>query len=83
MIPVSVFSPSLAFRRHASGRIESLTFSPIAGDQFYPRVRRGPDAPEDFAEPLCLLARAIAFDDPVTGQPRHFASRRTLAWPAD
>ena len=42
-----------------------------------------PDLPEDFAEPLCLLARAIAFDDPVTGQPRHFASRRTLAWPAD
>lgn len=54
---------------------------PIAGDQFYPRVRRGPDAAEDFAEPLRLLARAIAFTDPVTGQARRFESARSLDWP--
>ncbi len=54
---------------------------PIEGDQFYPVVRRGPDEAENFAEPLQLLARGIAFTDPVTGQPRHFASvlRLTLA----
>jgi tRNA pseudouridine32 synthase/23S rRNA pseudouridine746 synthase len=54
---------------------------PLVGDQFYPRVRRGPDEPEDYAEPLRLLARAVAFTDPVTGQRRRFESRRTLAWP--
>lgn len=54
---------------------------PIVGDQFYPRVRRGPSEPEDFTEPLRLLARAIEFTDPVTGHPRCFESRRSLAWP--
>lgn len=54
---------------------------PIAGDQFYPRVRRGPDEAEDFTDPLRLLARAIAFTDPVTGQARRFESARTLDWP--
>ena len=54
---------------------------PIAGDQFYPVVRRGPGEPEDFADPLRLLARAIAFTDPVTGQARRFVSRLDLTWP--
>ena len=53
---------------------------PIAGDQFYPRVRRGPDEPEDYRLPLQLLARAIAFTDPVTGQARQFESRFSLDW---
>jgi tRNA pseudouridine32 synthase/23S rRNA pseudouridine746 synthase len=52
---------------------------PIEGDQFYPVVRRGPDEAEDFAEPLQLLARSIAFTDPVTGQTRRFESARQLA----
>ena len=52
---------------------------PIEGDQFYPVVRRGPDEAEDFAQPLQLLARGIAFTDPVTGQARHFQSARQLA----
>lgn len=56
---------------------------PLVGDQFYPVVRRGPDEPEDFAEPLRLLAKAIAFTDPVTGQARRFESSRVLDWPAD
>jgi tRNA pseudouridine32 synthase / 23S rRNA pseudouridine746 synthase len=55
---------------------------PLAGDQFYPRVRRGPGEIEDYAQPLGLLARALHFDDPVTGQPRHFESKRQLDWPA-
>ncbi|WP_332748141.1 pseudouridine synthase [Hydrogenophaga sp.] len=57
--------------------------APIAGDQFYPQVLRGPDDTEDFAEPLRLLARGIAFTDPVTGRDRHFESGRVLAWPVD
>lgn len=54
---------------------------PLVGDQFYPLVRRGPDELEDYAEPLRLLARAIAFTDPVTGQARHFESGLRLDWP--
>jgi tRNA pseudouridine32 synthase / 23S rRNA pseudouridine746 synthase len=54
---------------------------PLAGDQFYPQVRRGPGEQEDFAQALSLLARALRFDDPVTGQPRQFESVRQLAWP--
>jgi len=56
---------------------------PILGDQFYPRVQRGPDEPEDFRVPLRLLARAIGFTDPVTGQARRFESTRELDWPSD
>lgn len=54
---------------------------PLVGDQFYPRVRRGPDEAEDFADPLRLLARAIAFTDPVTGEARRFESQQQLTWP--
>ncbi|MFP8780897.1 pseudouridine synthase [Hydrogenophaga sp. RWCD_12] len=54
---------------------------PIAGDQFYPVVRHGPGEAEDFADPLRLLARSIAFTDPVTGEARRFDSRLELAWP--
>lgn len=55
---------------------------PLAGDQFYPRVLRGPGEAEDFADPLRLLARGIAFADPVTGQARRFESRLDLEWPS-
>ncbi|TSE18896.1 Ribosomal large subunit pseudouridine synthase A [Tepidimonas alkaliphilus] len=55
--------------------------APILGDPFYPEVRRGPHESDDHAEPLRLLARAMAFDDPVTGQRRRFESRRALAPP--
>lgn len=57
--------------------------APIIGDQFYPEVKRGPDEAEDFANPLRLLAKAIAFEDPVTGEQRRFESRLELAWPDD
>lgn len=56
---------------------------PLVGDQFYPTVRRGPVAAEDFADPLRLLAAGIAFTDPVTGTVRRFATRRSLDWPTD
>ncbi len=51
---------------------------PIWGDQFYPRVLRGPHEPEDFAEPLQLLAKRIRFTDPVTGEARDWTSQRVL-----
>lgn len=54
---------------------------PLSGDQFYPVVRRAPGEAEDYAEPLGLLAQAIAFADPVTAQERRFESGLELAWP--
>ncbi len=52
---------------------------PIAGDQFYPEVLRGPDEAEDYSQALQLLARRIVFNDPVTGELRDWSSRRVLA----
>ena len=54
---------------------------PIVGDQLYPTVLRGPDTPEDFQTPLCLLAQRLAFTDPITGEARQFESARHLSWP--
>ena len=51
---------------------------PIEGDQLYPEVLRGPDAEEDYQNPLQLLAQAIAFTDPVTGEARRFESALQL-----
>jgi len=47
---------------------------PIEGDQFYPTVLRGPDAPEDFSQPLQLLAQSVRFTDPINGQTRAWVS---------
>ena len=52
---------------------------PIEGDPFYPKVLRGPDDPEDFLTPLQLLAQAVAFTDPVTGEARRFMTQLTLS----
>ena len=60
-------------------RVHMLSLgTPIEGDQFYPEVLRGPNVEEDFRQPLQLLARSIAFTDPVTGQSRRFSSGRSL-----
>ncbi|WP_058358613.1 pseudouridine synthase [Xanthomonas translucens] len=52
--------------------------APILGDTLYPQLRaEGDDA---CACVLQLLACGLAFDDPLSGQARHFASAQTLAW---
>lgn len=56
---------------------------PLTGDQFYPTVLRQPGDTEDFAQPLQLLARQLAFTDPITGERRCFDSQRSLDWPDD
>lgn len=51
--------------------------APILGDGFYPQLQDrslGEGEP-----PLQLLAQALAFDDPLTGQRRSFRSARTLS----
>jgi tRNA pseudouridine32 synthase/23S rRNA pseudouridine746 synthase len=52
---------------------------PLEGDQFYPTVLRGPDADEDFSNPLQLLAKSVRFTDPVTGLAREFHSEMRLS----
>jgi len=52
---------------------------PILGDRIYPRLLP-PDAVEapDYSQPLQLLARSLAFVDPVSGQQRRFESGFSL-----
>lgn len=45
---------------------------PILGDPLYPVVRDV--APDDFSEPLHLVARSLEFLDPVDGEPRRYVS---------
>lgn len=53
---------------------------PIVGDRIYPRLspEPPPGTAPDYSQPLQLLAREIGFVDPVTGEARHFISRRCL-----
>lgn len=55
---------------------------PIVGDRMYPTLL--PADTDDHARPLQLLARSIAFADPISGQPRCFDSTQglALAWAA-
>ncbi|TWI51034.1 tRNA pseudouridine32 synthase / 23S rRNA pseudouridine746 synthase [Pseudoduganella flava] len=49
---------------------------PIVNDAFYPVAL--PCKQDDVSAPLKLLARAIGFPDPLTGEWRYFESRRSL-----
>ncbi|VTQ56812.1 pseudouridine synthase [Stenotrophomonas maltophilia] len=53
--------------------------APIEGDDLYPLLRPRPD--ETVESPLQLLAQGLAFDDPLSGEPRRFSSRRRLCLP--
>ncbi len=53
--------------------------APIANDPYYPQL--APPAPDDHGRPLALLARALEFVDPLSGEPRRFASQRRLPDP--
>lgn len=53
---------------------------PIVNDVLYPAVQ--PVAADDFSRPLQLLAQSLAFDDPLSGEPRRFSSTLSLqGWP--
>jgi tRNA pseudouridine32 synthase/23S rRNA pseudouridine746 synthase len=51
---------------------------PILHDQFYPTVKKLTTEEDDFEQPLQLLAKSIAFLDPLTGQTREFKSELKL-----
>ncbi|WP_371821002.1 hypothetical protein [Tsukamurella sp. PLM1] len=52
---------------------------PILGDPLYPEPREVVDG--DFSDPLRLLARRLAFTDPVDGTEREYVSARALTIP--
>ena len=68
--PVTGKKHQLRVHMHALGL-------PILNDRMYPPVAITPD--DDYRLPLQLLAKSIAFTDPVTGENRLFESRLKLA----
>lgn len=52
---------------------------PLRNDPFYPVVNDPPEG--DYSRPLQLLARSLAFVDPLTQQPRFFESGQRLRLP--
>jgi tRNA pseudouridine32 synthase / 23S rRNA pseudouridine746 synthase len=67
-------------RKHQLRLHLSSLGAPILNDAFYPVAL--PCKGDDFSAPLQLLARAISFEDPLTGEMRRFESERSLDWPA-
>ena len=59
-------------RVHLSG----LGFG-ILNDRYYPNLQ--PERADDFDNPLQLLAKAVSFQDPITGKRMEFESERRLA----
>jgi tRNA pseudouridine32 synthase/23S rRNA pseudouridine746 synthase len=55
---------------------------PILHDQIYPRMQAYL-APQDrnYDKPMQLLAKRLAFIDPITGQEHFFESQLQLQWP--
>ena len=49
---------------------------PLVGDGIYPNLT--PEGTANYARPLQLLAKSIAFTDPLSGQLRQFHSQRAL-----
>ncbi|CAN7578160.1 pseudouridine synthase [Massilia sp. LjRoot122] len=66
-------------RKHQLRLHLSALGAPILNDAFYPVAL--PCKGDDFSAPLQLLARSIAFEDPLSGQPRRFDSGFRLDWP--
>jgi len=52
---------------------------PIVNDPIYPTLL--PQGSDDFDKPLQLLAKSVAFQDPVSGELRSFMSPRSLLLP--
>jgi tRNA pseudouridine32 synthase/23S rRNA pseudouridine746 synthase len=63
-------------RKHQLRVHMAMLGAPIVNDDFYPQIADVAD--DDFSRPLKLLARSIAFSDPLSGELRRFTSRREL-----
>jgi tRNA pseudouridine32 synthase / 23S rRNA pseudouridine746 synthase len=70
----------LTGRRHQL-RVQMLSLGvPILNDGIYPVLTPEVSEP-DYTKPLQLIAKSLAFNDPLTGQARQFHSVWSLAWP--
>jgi tRNA pseudouridine32 synthase / 23S rRNA pseudouridine746 synthase len=69
----------LTGRRHQLRAHCAALGMPIEGDRLYPTLL--PHRSDDHARPLQLLARSLAFIDPVTGASHRFTSGLQLQWP--
>ncbi|MCX2862170.1 pseudouridine synthase [Paucibacter sp. PLA-PC-4] len=56
----------------------SMLNLPLLGDRIYPLLQADTTVP-DYTQPLQLLAREVAFTDPLDGRPRRFSSHLRLA----
>ena len=52
---------------------------PIYNDRIYPKLL--PENTDDYTKPLQLLAKSVAFRDPISGEERSFTSERKLTLP--
>jgi tRNA pseudouridine32 synthase / 23S rRNA pseudouridine746 synthase len=78
---VEVQEGAARFRLHPqTGKTHQLRLhlSGLAHDRLYPELQ--PESPDDFLNPLQLLAKKIRFHDPVTGRLREFSSEQELSW---
>jgi len=66
-------------RKHQLRVHMAMLGAPIEGDDLYPQLMPRPD--ETVEAPLQLLAQGLAFDDPLSGEPRRFSSQRRLCLP--
>jgi len=75
----------LTGRKHQLRAQLAACGAPLLGDRIYPVLQPAPaaDTAPDLRHPLQLLARELAFDDPVTGAPRRFVSAQRLALDKD
>ncbi len=53
--------------------------APILNDRIYPILQASDSAEPDYSQPLQLLAKSIAFVDPISRERRSFKSERTLS----
>ena len=51
---------------------------PVLNDRLYPEYVRELNGVDDYSRPLKLLAKSIAFRDPISGNERYFGSPREL-----